>query len=65
MGKDRFVYELNTKQVQNWCKKYLLQPVEEMYYGYTKDLYPTLDINNEDLWREHFLETFKKIKLLR
>lgn len=31
-----------------------MRPVTEFYYGYAKDLYPDLDINNH--WHENFLE---------
>lgn len=38
---DGRVYEFSARQVQQWCVKEGLKPVEEYYYGYAKDLYLT------------------------
>lgn len=51
---DGFVYEFSAKQVQQWCKKHGLIPVEEYYYGYAKDLYP--DLNISEHWNENFMQ---------
>lgn len=51
---DGRVYEFSARQVQQWCAKEGLKPVEEYYYGYAKDLYPDLDIAEH--WNENFLQ---------
>lgn len=51
---DGRVYEFSARQVQQWCKKEGLKPVEEYYYGYAKDLYPDLDTSEH--WNENFLQ---------
>lgn len=51
---DGRVYEFSARQVQQWCAKEGLKPVEEYYYGYAKDLYPDLDIAEH--WSENFLQ---------
>lgn len=51
---DGIVQEFSAKAVQNWCAKNGLRAVNEFYYGYAKDLYPDLDIENH--WCENFLE---------
>lgn len=39
---DGKVHEFSAREVQLWCKMVGLNPVEEFYYGYAKDLYPDL-----------------------
>ena len=51
---DGKVYEFSARQVQQWCNKEGLIPVQEYYYGYAKDLYSDLDINQH--WNENFLQ---------
>ena len=51
---DGVVQEFSARAVQNWCNKNGLHPVIELYYGYAKDLYP--DLNIEEHWNENFLE---------
>lgn len=51
---DGRVYEFSARQVQQWCAKEGLKPVEEYFYGYAKDLYPDLDIAEH--WNENFLQ---------
>lgn len=50
---DGVVYEFSARQVQQWCTKHGLDPVEQYYYGYAKDLYPDLGIFNH--WNENFM----------
>lgn len=50
---DGKVLEYSTHQVQQWCEKNGLIPVEEYYYGKAKDLYP--DIDPAEHWNENFL----------
>lgn len=51
---DGRVFEFSARQVQQWCNKEGLKPVEEYYYGYAKDLYKDLDISEH--WNENFLQ---------
>lgn len=51
---DGKVFEYTTHQVQQWCEKVDLIPVEECYYGKAKDLYPDLDITQN--WNENFIK---------
>ena len=51
---DGKVLEYSTHQVQQWCEKNGLIPVEEYYYGKAKDLYP--DINPTEHWNENFID---------
>lgn len=51
---DGHVYEFNARQVQQWCIKEGLKPVEEYYYGYAKDLYPELPLT--EYWNENFIQ---------
>nr|DAS33149.1 MAG TPA: hypothetical protein [Caudoviricetes sp.] len=51
---DGRVYEFSARQVQQWCTKEGLKPVEEYYYGYAKDLYPELSLTEH--WNENFLQ---------
>lgn len=57
---DGQVHEFSAKEVQEWCIQHNLIPVKEYYYGYAKDLYPDLDINNH--WYENFLERLSNDK---
>ncbi len=50
---DGRVFEYTPHQVQQWCAKVGLIPVEECYCGLAKDLYPELDVTNH--WNENFL----------
>ena len=51
---DGRVFEFSARQVQQWCNKEGLKPVEEYYYGYAKDLYPDLSVDEH--WNENFLQ---------
>ena len=51
---DGQVLEYTTHQVQQWCQKVGLIPVEECFYGKAKDLYPDLDTTQN--WNENFIE---------
>lgn len=51
---DGRVFEFSARQVQQWCNKEGLKPVEEYYYGYAKDLYP--DLNQSQDWNSDFLQ---------
>ena len=48
-----FVYELNPRQVKDWCDKVGLESVKILYEGFAKDLYPDLDPLHH--WSEDFL----------
>jgi hypothetical protein len=51
---DGDVLEYTTHQVQQWCEKAGLIPVEEYYYGKARDLYP--DLNPSEHWNENFID---------
>lgn len=51
---DGVVHEFSPREVQIWCKRNNLIPVEECYYGKACDLYP--DLNTEVNWSEKFIE---------
>jgi hypothetical protein len=51
---DGDVLEYTTHQVQQWCEKAGLIPVEEYYYGKAKDLYPDLEVSEH--WNENFID---------
>lgn len=57
---DGAVYEFSARQVQQYCNSHGWTPVEQLYYGYAKDLYPDLDVTNH--WNENFLECLSKDK---
>lgn len=51
---DGQVHEFSAKEVQQWCKNNGLIPVEELYYGYARDLYK--DLNEQEHWQENFID---------
>lgn len=51
---DGEVHEFSAREVQQYCKSVGLTPVEECYYGFAKDLYPDLKIDQH--WSENFME---------
>lgn len=51
---DGQVHEFSAREVQQYCNKVGLIPVEEYYYGYARDLYPDLEISAKD-WSEQFI----------
>ena len=51
---DGCVHEFSAREVQQYCRTVGLIPVTEYYYGYAKDLYPDLPIDNS--WSENFLQ---------
>ena len=51
---DGQVHEFSAREVQQWCKTNGLIPVEELYYGYAKDLYP--ELNTSEHWQENFID---------
>lgn len=51
---DGVVYEFSARQVQQWCERNGLTPVQQYYYGYAKDLYPDLSLDNH--WNENFMQ---------
>ena len=57
---DGIVYEFSARQVRQYCERMGWNPVEEVYYGYAKDLYPTLSTQND--WNDHFLERLSNDK---
>lgn len=48
------VHEFSAKEVQQWCYQMGISPVVEYYYGFAKDLYP--DLNLDEHWNENFLQ---------
>lgn len=48
------VYEFSHRQVKDYCERFGLNMVPEIYYGNAKDLYPELSIN--DHWHQDFLD---------
>ena len=48
------VYEFSHRQVKDYCERFGLNMVPEIYYGKAKDLYPELSIN--DHWHQNFLD---------
>lgn len=59
---DGDVHEFSPWEVQIYCRTHNLIPVEQLYYGYAKDLYPELHPNNWpvtmdlDTWNREFIE---------
>lgn len=51
---DGKVLEYTPRQVQQWCARVGLTPVEECYYGKAGDLYPDLDTTTH--WSENFID---------
>lgn len=51
---DGQVHEFSAREVQQWCKNNGLIPVEELYYGYARDLYKDLD--ETEHWQENFID---------
>ena len=51
---DGKVHEWSAREVKIFCENNGLRPVTEYYYGYAKDLYPELNINEH--WTENFFE---------
>jgi hypothetical protein len=48
------VYEFSHNQVKEYCEKFGLTMVPELYYGKAKDLYPELSVKEH--WHENFLQ---------
>ncbi len=48
------VYEFSHKQVKEYCERFGLTMVPELYYGKAKDLYPDLSVKEH--WHENFLQ---------
>ena len=57
-NEDGKVYEFSGKQVQDFCKKYGLEVVPELYYGYAKEF--SDERMTEENWRYKFLDTLKE-----
>lgn len=57
---DGVVFEYTPHQVQQWCARVGLTPVEECYIGRAGDLYP--DIEATDHWSEDFIERLSNDK---
>lgn len=52
------VYEFSHNQVKEYCDRYGLNMVPELYYGKARDLYPELATDNH--WNQNFLEQLIK-----
>ena len=48
------VYEFSHNQVKEYCERFGLTMVPELYYGKAKDLYPDLSVKEH--WHENFLQ---------
>jgi hypothetical protein len=48
------VYEFSHRQVKDYCERYGLEMVPEIYYGKAKDLYPDLSVTEH--WHQNFLD---------
>lgn len=51
---DGVVHEFSAREVQQWCARVGLTPVDEWYYGIAMDLYPDLD--ELEHWNENFMQ---------
>jgi hypothetical protein len=58
---DGKVFEFSTQQVKEFCKKYSLHSVKELYYGRAENLFPNLNINEH--WHEEFLTNLRNMYL--
>lgn len=58
---DGKVYEFSTQQVKEFCAKYQINSVKELYYGRAKDLFPNIDVENH--WHENFLAKLRNTYL--
>lgn len=54
---DGKVLELSWKQVKDYCNKYGIEHVPELYYGKAKDLFP---ISTSHFWQETFLKMLEE-----
>lgn len=48
-------------KLKNFCKKYSLHSVKELYYGRAENLFPNLNINEH--WHEEFLTNLRNMYL--
>lgn len=55
---DGKVYEFSAKQVQEFCKKNGLNPVQQLFYGYASEL--SDERMTSENWQNKFLETTKE-----
>jgi hypothetical protein len=56
-NEDGKIYEFSGKQVQDFCRKYGLDAVPELFYGYAKEF--SDERMNSENWKEKFLENLK------
>lgn len=57
---DGKVFEFSPSRVQQYCKKFGIEPVDELYYGPAKYLYPDIEIGDE--WYNNFIRRLSKDK---
>ena len=57
---DGIIHEFSAREVQQWCERNNLTPVEECYYGYAGELYPDLyqDVNGYPMYPENWNQLF-------
>lgn len=58
---DGKVFEFSTQQVKEFCKKYSLHSVKELYYGRAEDFFINYNTNNH--WHEEFLTNLRNTYL--
>lgn len=52
--------EYSWNQIKDYCRKYQLETVKELYFGNIEQVYPNLRIENSELWQENILITLQK-----
>ena len=52
---DGLVHEFSAREVRQWCIEHGLTPVIEYYYGYAKDLYPDIPVDDVEYGKK-FME---------
>lgn len=54
---DGKVFEFSTQQVKDFCDKYGLNSVKELYYGRAKDLFSNIELDQN--WHDNFLQALR------
>lgn len=56
---DGDLHEFSAHEVQLWCNQHGLNPVKELYWGFAKDLYPDIPIDDPN-WSIKFCQHLKQ-----